>query len=95
MSESFEEYHMTVGELKTLLSGFPDDYHVVLSSDGEGNRYSPLSAGDPGFYVPDSTWSGEVHQEMGDALDLNENDPTYHHDLSVESANCVVLWPVN
>jgi hypothetical protein len=95
MSENFEEYHMTVGELKTLLSGFPDDYHVVLSSDGEGNNFSPLSAGDPGFYIPESTWAGEVYMELGGALGLDETDQKFHNDLPVESANCVILWPVN
>ena len=34
---------MTVRELKKALEGFDDDDQVVMSKDGEGNDYSPLS----------------------------------------------------
>ncbi len=95
MADNFTENHMTVGELKTLLSGFPDDYHVVLAKDEEGNGFSPLYDGDPAYYEAETTWSGDVYMEEGDALGLDENDPTYHNDITVESANCVVLWPTN
>lgn len=95
MAENFTENQMTVGELKTLLSGFPDDYHVVLAKDEEGNGFSPLAASDPAYYEAETTWHGDASFVVGDAFGLDDKDPEYNNELPVESANCVVLWPTN
>lgn len=72
---------MKIKELKELLETFNDDWEVVLSSDGEGNSYSPLAAYCLGLYEPETTWRGE----FTDSDDLeNESD-----------TNAIVLWPVN
>jgi len=52
---------ITVGQLKEILAEHDDDRVVILSSDAEGNRFSPL-ANDAiwsGAYRPKNTWSGE------------------------------------
>jgi hypothetical protein len=36
---------VTVGALKQFLKDVPDNYEVILSKDGEGNVFSPLSSG--------------------------------------------------
>lgn len=95
MAENFLDSHLTVGELKTLLSGFPDDYHVVLAKDEEGNGFSPLADGDAAFYEAENTWSGDAYFVVGDAFGLDEDAENYNDELPVESANCVVLWPTN
>lgn len=95
MSENFLDSQLTVGELKTILSGYPDDYNVVLAKDEEGNGFSPLATTDPAFYEAETTWQGEASFVVGDAFGLDEDDPDYNDDLPVESANCVVLWPTN
>lgn len=76
---------ITVGELRKLLDGQPDDKPVVLSKDIEGNGYSPLAYVEDALYEATSTYSGEIYfPEDG------EEDEDYHN---VERV--VVLFPVN
>ena len=70
----------TVGDLRKLLEILPDDMPVVLSSDAEGNGYSPLSITERALYVQENTWSGEVF-DPGDAPD--------------NAVIALVLYPVN
>ena len=75
---------MTKKELLQFLASLPidsDDYLIVLSSDGEGNSFSPLADMDIGLYLPDNTYSGEIL--MGEDIEPGERE------------NCIVLWPVN
>jgi hypothetical protein len=52
---------MKATQLRAALQQVRPDSTIVLSSDGEGNSYSPLAALDgPYIYIADSTWSGEV-----------------------------------
>ena len=46
---------MKVNELKERLKDIPDDYEIVMSSDGEGNNYSPLADFDVSMYIAEST----------------------------------------
>jgi hypothetical protein len=73
---------MTVGQLKAALTHYSDDTLVVMSKDGEGNEYSPLSEDSEGRYRAENTYSGEmVHPD-----DYEESD-----DLPLVCC----LWPVN
>ena len=74
---------MKIKELLEILNECPDDYEVVMSSDGEGNSYSPLAGFDVCQYRPDSTWSGDLVDE-----DNLEEDEEY-------TPNSVVLFPTN
>ena len=73
---------MNIKELKKILSEYPDDFEVIMSSDGEGNSFSPLADFGIGMYIPDTTYSGEIW--MGD--EIKEEDG---------KENCIVLWPTN
>lgn len=64
---------MTLGELidnlETLRETYGDELTIVMSSDAEGNRFSPLSTLDDYIYVPETTWDGEIHLvELTDSL---------------------------
>lgn len=50
---------MNVKELKLALELYSDDTEIILSSDAEGNKYSPLSGMEDGAYTPQTTWKGE------------------------------------
>lgn len=54
---------MTVAELVAELQAMPQDHIVVMSSDGEGNDYSPLDDTEQGYYMPRSSWSGSMAHE--------------------------------
>jgi hypothetical protein len=48
---------VTVGALKQFLKDVPDDYEVILSKDGEGNVFSPLSGGISfGHYIDETAY---------------------------------------
>lgn len=72
---------MKVKELRELLEELDDDMIVVMSSDGEGNNYSPLYDGGECTYVAETTYSGEVY---------DEND-----EEAKEGVDALVLWPTN
>jgi hypothetical protein len=49
---------MTVKQLREILKHSSDDAEVVLSSDAEGNSYSPLHSCERGDYTPDPLRGG-------------------------------------
>lgn len=55
---------MNVKDLIAELQHLPPGAVVVMSKDGEGNGYSPLSSAYLGSYVAETTWSGEWDDEM-------------------------------
>ena len=77
---------ITVKEMKEILAKLPpeaDNWKLILSSDGEGNDFSPLAGWDIGTYVPETNYCGEV---------------VFEHDREPEDEdkdNCIVLWPTN
>ena len=52
---------MKISELIKILALLDQDIDVVMSKDSEGNHFSPCSSAEVAFYVPESTWSGEIH----------------------------------
>ena len=95
---------MTVGELIEQLSNYPPDTILVMSSDEEGNSYSPLAAIDDNcMYIADSTWSGEITPryltedmrkagwEEEDVYDYVEEG----YEPRTDGVPAIVLWPVN
>lgn len=74
---------LTVNGLRLWLAALKVDGNclVVLASDAEGNRYSPLAEMSLGVYHPEKGHSGEVY--IGEPV-REEND-----------TEAVVLWPVN
>lgn len=93
----------TVGELMDYLATQPRDRKIIMSSDAEGNSYSPLADAGEGMYFADSTWSGEVHMTPEDFAEewakpghggyAEEDEPPGDDDPDAERV--VVLGPVN
>jgi hypothetical protein len=51
---------ITVGALKHFLKNIPDDYYVIISKDGEGNLFSPMSKNvSLGNYEPENAIVGD------------------------------------
>lgn len=73
---------MTIGELIEALSTLPRELPVIIAKDAEGNAHSPLADAVEGFYLADSTYSGEV--TYGDE---DEDEP--------DGVHAIVLRPVN
>ena len=88
---------MTIGDLKKQLEQYDDnDVVVVMSKDGEGNNFSPLSDIEEKIYVPNSTWSGDVYpiEITKEMIDEGwEEDDDQHN--NPEAKKAIVLWPVN
>jgi len=74
---------MTVKQLIAKLQKLPQSALVVMSCDGEGNNFHPLSVAEESIYRPESTWAGQLVGHGGD----------YKKERGDRSA--VVLWPVN
>ncbi len=53
---------MKVKELIDLLNHMPEDALVVISSDSEGNESSPITDAAEGFYLTESSQSGEFYR---------------------------------
>lgn len=78
---------MTVGELIALLEDYDEDTIVIISSDGEGNNFSPLSDVGAGHYIEQTGWSGDF---------VSEEDAIEDDNINLESAEpAIVLWPTN
>lgn len=82
----------TVKDLIAMLQTLDQDTILICSKDAEGNSYSPFSSiGDGYYYVPETTWSGDVyHIEDKDEYDAEEWD-----DILSEGKPAVVIWPTN
>lgn len=82
----------TVKDLIDYLQTLNQDAILICARDSEGNDYSPLSTICDGYYyIPETTWSGEVHHI--------EDKEEYHleewNDIISEGKCAVVIWPVN
>ena len=86
---------MKVKELKEMLVGMDDDRVVVISSDGEGNSYSPLDGLDDSCnYIPDSTWSGETRITKL-TKELEKQGYGEEDCANGEGKPAIILFPVN
>jgi hypothetical protein len=86
---------MNVKQLKELLEKYNDGDEVILSSDSEGNNFSPLSGIEEVIYVPENSWTGETHlRELSekDILAGYTEEDLYDGDDGVKA---IVLSPIN
>jgi hypothetical protein len=75
---------MNIGELKELISGYPDDTLVVIAPS---HSYSPCAGGEISNYVAENSWSGEIY---------DDDDVAGIEEISGEEAeDAMVLWPTN
>lgn len=85
---------MKVKELIALLQEEDGEKEVIMSSDGEGNSFSPFADfGNQNTYVADCTWSGEMgFSELTPEL---EKDGYSEEDIRTDGVPALVLYPVN
>jgi hypothetical protein len=85
---------MKVKELIKILKKENQEAIVIMSSDGEGNRYSPLSGfSDANTYEATCTWEGEVgYSELTQEL---KDDGYTQEDVITDGAPALILLPVN
>lgn len=82
---------MKIKELIEVLSGLDPETMVVLSSDSEGNQFSPLSDHSPhSQYFTEGSFSGEVYDEQ-ELADWDESEEDM--DKPTGGVPCIVLWP--
>ncbi len=84
---------ITVGKLKEMLNEYNDDFVVVLSSDGEGNNYSPL------WQIDDNGMFNKRDKEYAGIRELTETlieQGFSEEDLADKksyNADCILLYP--
>ena len=88
----------TVGELLDYLATQPRDRMIVLSSDAEGNSYSPLADAGESMYVAETTWSGYTRLTPEDlAAEMAKPGSGWSDDDAApeDAERVIVLGPVN
>lgn len=85
---------MKVKDLIELLKKKDQEFEVIISKDSEGNCYSPLSDSWEGYYIPDSTYSGECYNH--EDFDMNdEDDIDDFNEIKKEGKKALILTPIN
>jgi len=85
--------YIDVKDLKEMLNGFNDNDIIVMSSDEEGNNYSPLSGIFEGSYQAESERSGEIGLRELKVEDIKNGYS--EDDLFEDGINAIVLYPRN
>lgn len=84
---------MTVAGLIELLKTQDPNRLVILSSDGDGNSYSPLDGCSTVAYRADTTWSGETGLETLTKEDIARGFT--EEDLIEDGVPALILHPIN
>lgn len=84
---------MTVKQLIKLLQAEDPNRIVIMSSDSEGNSYSPLSSVATAAYRADTTWSGEIGLEKLTAADKKAGYTD--EDVLEGGKSALILKPTN
>ena len=87
---------MKVKELLDILKDENQEAEVIMSSDSEGNKYSPLAEYESNLsYIPYNGWSGEIKFiDLTEEL-IREGYEEEHADVDNEGVKCLVLYPTN
>ncbi len=89
-------FNMKVKELIAELQNLDPEVVVVMSSDSEGNGYSPIASLGEDMYIPETTYSGSLAYTKEDFEADPPRDGTYEEYLEENKAEkCVALWPTN
>ncbi len=85
---------MKVKELIKLLQKVENqEREVIMSKDGEGNNFSPLSDISCHSYEAETTWYGEIGLET--LTDELRTQGFTEEDMRPNGTKALVLWPVN
>jgi len=85
---------MTIKELIKLLKKEDPNRLVIMSSDSEGNSFSPLSEVSTCAYRSDNSWSGEVGLE-GPLSDELISEGYSQEDIMQDGEPALCLHPTN
>jgi hypothetical protein len=85
---------MLVKDLMEVLRKLDPDTQIILQKDAEGNGYSPLYAHGMGYYVADSTYSGDVYDEDWTPSDCCMDQDEWE-EMRTENPRVLVLAPTN
>lgn len=85
---------ITVRELREALADMSDDMVVVLSSDGEGNGFSPLGEVDESMYLAEGDHYGETYPTPEAVADPH-NQFTEDDEAPAGAERVVTLWPMS
>ncbi len=87
---------MTVKELIKELKDYPQDALVVMSTDEEGNGYSPLAALNEEVYVGEPSGRGQAYVARTLTPELKGQGYTEEDCYNQKDGqDAVVLWPTN
>ena len=79
-------------DLIERLQKIPGNPEVIISSDSEGNSYTPLECIDPDcIYVPESDWFGDVYSSKWTAEDAGMEDDEWEE--ITKNPKAIVLYP--
>ena len=81
---------MNVKDLKNALLNCDDNDEVILSTDEEGNGFSPLTTIEPSVYDPDNQ---EIHIRKLTKLLRNAGFTDEDLYYGKNGINAIVLWP--
>lgn len=84
---------MNATQLIEKLLKIPGDTLVVMSSDAEGNTFSPLDSAEPAMYLAENSFSGEHY--MTEEQRQATNNPDEYCGAPDEAVPAVFLWPTN
>ena len=85
---------MKVKELIEELREMDPEMEIILQKDSEGTGYSPLACFGLGYYIPDSTYSGDVYDEDWTASDCCLEEDEWE-ELKAENPLALILAPTN
>lgn len=92
------EHMVTVAALIEKLKKMPQDAFVIMSSDSEGNGYSPFADMSEAKYAPETTWSGEIIGDECPCCGEEEPDCECEEEEKQDDSNslkAVVFYAVN
>ncbi len=85
---------MKIKELMECLGHLNPELEIIIQKDSEGNDYSPLSDSFVGYYIANSTYSGECHTfTQFDSEDKEEMEEW--ESIKIEGKKVLILAPIN
>lgn len=86
---------MKVKDLIKELSKFDGELTIVMSSDSEGNNYSPLDDISIGYYMKESPYSGEMYYFNELTEELRKEGYSEDDLAPINAEKVVIFHPIN
>lgn len=56
---SISENALTVGEIREMIAGYPEEAIMIVATDADGSSFSPVAAVEAGEYTPSYGFHGD------------------------------------